>query len=185
MKTLTAQRNRAFADLCLRMADADLRHGRLVNVGVIVRRAIYTPAAGYYMSYNRALRLIYGCSDICRDEDGIGLQRAEALRRAVDKYRARHPQASIPRAVADVLADNGAPRYYFRPEQDTAFWPTKCVGVCATVSCPALRRCWPSPLRYACAEAKVGHIRQVKWPSGRHARRAYCSNTNFHKHQKS
>ena len=47
MKTLTAQRNRAFADLCLRMADADLRHGRLVNVGVIVRRAIYTPAAGY------------------------------------------------------------------------------------------------------------------------------------------
>ena len=36
MKTLTAQRNRAFADLCLRMADADLRHGRLVNVGVIV-----------------------------------------------------------------------------------------------------------------------------------------------------
>ena len=117
MKTLTAQRNRAFADLCLRMADADLRHGRLVNVGVIVRRAIYTPAAGYYLSYNRALRLIYGCSDICRDEDGIGLQRAEALRRAVDKYRARHPQASIPRAVADVLADNGAPRYYFRPEQ--------------------------------------------------------------------
>lgn len=111
MKTLTAQRNRAFADLCLRMADADLRHGRLVNVGVIVRRAIYTPAAGYYLSYNRALRLIYGCSDICRDEDGIG------LRRAVDKYRARHPQASIPRAVADVLAVNGAPRYYFRPEQ--------------------------------------------------------------------
>lgn len=117
MKILTAQRNRAFADLCLRMADADLRHGRLVNVGVIVRRAIYTPAAGYYLSYNRALRLIYGCSGICRDEDGIGLQRAEALRRAVDKYRARHPQASIPRAVADVLADNGAPRYYFRPEQ--------------------------------------------------------------------
>lgn len=117
MKTLTIQRNRAFADLCLRMADADLRHGRPVNVGVIVRRAIYTPAAGYYLSYNRALRLIYDCSGTCRDQDGIGIQRAEALRRAVDEYRARHPRASIPRAVADVLTDNGAPRYYFRPEQ--------------------------------------------------------------------
>lgn len=117
MKTLTAQRNRAFADLCLRMADADLRHGRIVNVGVIIRRAIYTPAAGYYLSYNRALRLIYGCSEVCRDEDGIGIQRAEALRRAVDEYRARHPRVSIPRAVADVLTDCRAPRYYFRPGQ--------------------------------------------------------------------
>lgn len=117
MKTLTILRNRAFADLCLRMADADLRHGRHINVGVIVRRAIYTPAAGYYLSYNRALRLIYGCSDVCRDEDGIGMQRAEALRRAVEEYRARHPRVSLPRAVADVLTDSGAPRYYFRPEQ--------------------------------------------------------------------
>lgn len=46
MKTLTAQRNRAFADLCLRMADAELRHGRIVNVGVIIRRAIYTRRPG-------------------------------------------------------------------------------------------------------------------------------------------
>lgn len=117
MKTLTSQRNNAFAELCLGMAAAELRHGRVVDAGVIVRRAIYARAAGFYMSYARALRLAYAGGEACRDASGIGRQRAQALRRAIDAYRAARPRAGIPEAVAAVLTDSAAPRYYFRPAQ--------------------------------------------------------------------
>lgn len=117
MRTYTRQRNRAFADVCLRMAENEARHGRRVDVDVIIRRAIYTRAAGFYLSYERALRLIYNGSGAHLREDGIENSRAQALRRQVEQYRAAHPRASLPTAVAAVLTDSAAPRYYFRADR--------------------------------------------------------------------
>lgn len=88
----------------------------------IAALTIYGPADGFHIGFDRALRIVYDyrnrpgnlLPDIVHETPSQ--VRARHLNSRVNQYLADHPGAPITRAITRVLADGGAPRFYFSVE---------------------------------------------------------------------
>lgn len=83
----------------------------------IAALTIYGPADGFHLSFERACRLVYDYrkspEPTCIMHETPAQTRARHLAERVNRYLADHPGHTITRAVTRVLADGGAPRFYF------------------------------------------------------------------------
>lgn len=83
----------------------------------IAALTIYGPADGFHIGFDRAVRIVYDYRRRASNPDIVhetpSQVRARHLSQRVARYLADHPKATITSAVTRVLADGGAPRFYF------------------------------------------------------------------------
>lgn len=85
----------------------------------IAALTIYGPADGFHIGFDRAMRIVYDYRNRAGDavpdlvHETPSQVRARHINSRVQQYLAAHPQAPLTRAVTRVLADGGAPRFYF------------------------------------------------------------------------
>lgn len=115
MSDLRETRDRDFKRECRRQTALALERGETPTVADIIRRAVASPAPGYYLDYDYALTTLY------RVRNGMIHRRAEKrlmweeLTRKVDRLMSEGDHESMAEALNQVLADEGASRYFITP----------------------------------------------------------------------
>lgn len=115
MSDLRDIRDRDFKRECRRQTALALGRGETPTVADIIKRAVSSPAPGYYLDYDYALTTLY------RVRNGMTHSRTEKrlmweeLARKVDQLMSQGSHQSIADALNQVLADEGASRYFITP----------------------------------------------------------------------
>jgi hypothetical protein len=121
MITFTEMRNRDFIKRCLVTAERERARGTEPTVRRIVALTVYGGAGGYFLSFDRAMALVYAYHKIPVDErrpccnEHPSQVRARHLAEAAERVRSERG-VSLTEAVTTVLKSQYAPRYYFSVE---------------------------------------------------------------------
>lgn len=115
MADLRETRDHDFKRECRRQTALAFERGEMPQAGEIVERAVKSNAPGYYLDYDYALTTLY------RVRNGMMPRRIEKrlmweeISRKVDAVLKAGQQPSIAAALNQVLADDGASRYFITP----------------------------------------------------------------------
>jgi hypothetical protein len=115
--SLATERKMAFVARCrLRIAEAR-RAASTESVEDIVKRVAVEPAPGYFISYDRALSLVYGylrLNRLDRPRHSPASRRIADIADEVEALMTRRT-ITIAAALALVLASDSAPEFYINP----------------------------------------------------------------------
>lgn len=110
-------RDRDFIRRALKTLQRENAAHREPTLRRVAALTIFGPAAGFHISFERACRLVYDYRKTTRTTDLVqetpSQTRARHISERVDAYQAEHPGSSVTRALTSILADGGAPRFYF------------------------------------------------------------------------
>jgi hypothetical protein len=121
MVSFTEMRNRDFISRCVKTAEREQARGCTPSVRRIVALTVFGGAGGYFMSFDRAMHLVYNYHNIPVDmrrpkrDERPSQVRARHLTEAAERLSVER-SVSLTEAVTMVLKSAHAPRFYFSVE---------------------------------------------------------------------